>query len=117
MIVFVCLLVIFSVLNFLISNAFISPRAGQDAQVLLTTLGTISGPLVGAISRDFQDCCLGFSLAVMAFCGPILLLGALVQYLTMPAKKWLRVIRMTLWGVGWFVWFAGGIVSFSHALS
>jgi hypothetical protein len=117
MIVFVCLLVIFSVLNFLISNAFISPRAGQDAQVLLTTLGTISGPLVGAISRDFQDCCLGFSLTVMAFCGPILLLGALVQYFTMPAKKWLRVIRMSLWGVGWFVWFAGGIVSFSHALS
>jgi uncharacterized membrane protein YoaT (DUF817 family) len=53
----------------------------------------------------------------MAFCGPVLLLGVLVQYFTMPEKTSLRAIRMSLWVVGWFVWFAGGIVSFVHALA
>jgi hypothetical protein len=115
--VFACLLVIFSILTFLISNAGINQRPENDALVLLTTLGTISGPLVGAIARDFQGCCLTFSLTIMAFCGPVLLLGVLVQVIDLPDKKWIRIVRMGLWGFGWMVWFMGGIASFAHALS
>ncbi len=32
--------------------------------VFLTTLGTILGPMTGAISRDCQSCCLAFSLSL-----------------------------------------------------
>ena len=116
MILFACLLAIFSVLTFLISNAFISPRLGHDAQVLQATLGTISGPLVGAISRDFQGCCLKFYFTVMAFCGPVLGIGVLAQFIPIPDWKRIRGVRTGLWVFGWLVWFAGGIVSFGHAL-
>ena len=115
--VFACLLLIFSILTFLITNAGVDRGSEHDTRVLQTTLGTISGPLTGAISRGFQGCCLQFSLTLMAYCGPVLLIGVLAQMIGLPDKAWLRVVRMGLWGFGWLVWFMGGIVSFGHALS
>jgi hypothetical protein len=53
LIVFACLLVIFSILTYLIGDARIDQGPEHDAQVLETTLATISGPLVGAVSRKF----------------------------------------------------------------
>jgi len=115
--VFLCLLLIFSVLTFLITNAGVDEASEHDARVLLSTVGTISGPLTGAIARGFQGCCLTFSLTLMAYCAPVLLLGVLAQLVGLPDKKWLRVVRMGLWSLGWFVWFMGGIISFGHALA
>lgn len=115
--VFACLLVIFSILTFLITNAGVDKGSEHNARVLQATVGTISGPLTGAISRGFQGCCLKFSLTLMAYCAPVLLVGVLAQMVSLPEKKWLGVVRMCLWILGWFVWFMGGIISFGHALS
>ncbi|MEO8614359.1 MAG: hypothetical protein ABI600_04400 [Luteolibacter sp.] len=116
MIVFTCLLVIFSILTFLICNALISPRVGHDSEVFLATLGTICRPMVGAISRNFMSSCVEFSLTAMAICGRVLFLGVLVQFTDLPARKWLGPLRMGLWALGWLVWFMGGIVSLGYAL-
>ncbi len=116
-IVFIVLLVAFTVLTFLITNAGLDDGPEHGPRVFLTTLGTITGPLTGAISRGFQGCCLRFSLLVMAYCAPVLLVGVVLQFIRTPDWRWLRIARLVLWTLGWFVWFAGGILSFGHALS
>jgi hypothetical protein len=80
-------------------------------------VGTITGPFTGAMSRGFQSCCLRFSLTLMAYCAPFLLIGLAVQFIRLPERKWPRVLRMSVWIGGWLVWFLGGILSFGHALS
>ena len=117
LITFVVMLAVFTILTFLITNAGLDPGPDHDARVLATTLGTVTGPLTGAISRGFQPCCLEFSLAVMLYCGPVLLIGILIQFIGLPKWRWLNALRMSLWIIGWLVWFLGGIVSFGHALS
>jgi len=116
-IVLLALFVAFTVLTFLVTNAGVDKGSDHNALVLQATLGTITGPLTGAISRGFQDCCLAFSLTVMAYCAPFLLIGVGIQFVGSPEQRWLRVTRMVLWVLGWIVWFMGGILSFGHALS
>jgi hypothetical protein len=116
-IVLVGMLGVFMALTFLITNAGIEPGPDHDTRVLQATLGTITGPLTGAMSRGFQPCCLEFSLRVMLYCGPILAVGLLVQFVRLPDGRWLGAVRIGLWVVGGLVWFLGGIVSFAHALS
>jgi hypothetical protein len=117
LITFVVMLGVFMILTFLITSAGVDRGVDYRARVLQTTLGTITGPLTGAISRGFQPCCLKFSLTVMLYCAPVLLIGVLVQFISLPDETWLNVVRMSLWILGWLVWFLGGIVSFAHALS
>ena len=45
--------------------------------VILTTLGTILGPMTGAISRNCQSCCVAFSLSLLPYCGAFLAVGTL----------------------------------------
>lgn len=85
--------------------------------VLLTTLGTILGPMTGAISRDCQSCCLAFSLSLLPYCAAILILGAVPLFVKLPFRRGAFALRMVLWIVGLLGWFLGGIVSFGHALS
>ena len=117
LITFVVMLGVFTLLTFLITNAGIDKGEEHNARMLLTTLGTITGPLTGAISRGWQGCCLRFSLMVMACSAPVLLIGVLLQFIRLPDTKWITVLRMSLWIIGWLVWFLGGILSFGHALS
>lgn len=117
MIVFAVILAVFTALTFQATNTGLDNVSGHDPRVLRTTLCTITGPLTGAISRGLQGCCLEFSLIVMAFYGPVLLIGVVAQFIRMPDRKWLRVMRMTLWILGWLVWFMGGMFSFVHALN
>jgi len=112
-----CLWVGFSIVTFLITRTEIDRGPDHDKQVLLTTLGTIAGPLMGAIAREFQACCLRFSLQVMACSGPALLAGVLFQVIRLPDLRWVNWARMGLWIAGWSVWFLSGNVSFLHALS
>lgn len=116
-IVFACLLALFMVLTFLITNAGVVSHSEHDARVLQATIGTITGPLTGAISRGFQRCCLKFSLTVMIYCAPFLLVGVLAQFIGSADKRWVRMTKMAVWIFGWLVWFMGGILSFGHALS
>jgi len=89
----------------------------RPGTVALTTLGTVLGPMTGAISRDFQGCCLRFSLSLMPYCAASLAIGIAAQLWLPPGRKWLRPIRATAWIGGLLVWFGGGILSFLHALS
>jgi len=114
--VFTAIWASFTVLTFLVTNAGVDKGSEHNARVVQATLGTITGPLTGAISRGFQSCCLRFSLSVMAFCAPVLLMGIAIQFVGTSEQRSLRVVRMVLWILGWIVWFMGGILSFGHAL-
>ena len=85
--------------------------------VILTTLGTILGPMTGAISRNCQSCCLAFSLSLLPYCGAFLVCGTLPLFIKLPFQWGASALRMTLWIVGQVGWFLGGIVSFGHALN
>ena len=107
---------IFTALTYLLTDAGIDPGKEHNTRVVQTTLGTITGPMTGAIARGFQSCCLKFSLFLMMFCAPMLIIGIGLQYVRLPDKIWVKVIRMFCWVLGWLIWFGGGIVSYGHAL-
>lgn len=113
--VFFGLLLAFTVLTGLLADAHLNAEAGHRVRVALTTLGVITGPLTGAIAREFQRCCLTCSLSLMACCAPVLMTGVLMQYVALPDRKWTRSLRMVCWVFGWLIWFAGGILSCGHA--
>ena len=117
LVTFGVLLGAFTILTFLITSSGIDDGPEHNRQVLLTTAGTLTGPLTGAIARDFQGCCLRFSLWLVLWCSPVLLLGLVSQFILPVTCRRHRVIRMVLWISGWTVWFMGGIASFGHALS
>jgi hypothetical protein len=85
--------------------------------VVLTTLGTILGLMTGAISRDFQSCCLAFSLSLLPYCGAFLVGGTLPLVIKLPFSQGASMVRMMMWIIGLLGWFLGGIVSFGHALN
>lgn len=116
-IIFAVLWIVFTIATFLITNAGVDKGADHNTRVFLATISTITGPLTGAIARDFQGCCLRFSLSLMAYCAPFLFIGVIMQLIKLPDRKWIRVIALLLWTLGWLVWFMGGIVSYAHALS
>lgn len=122
LIVFGVILAVFTILTFLITDAGLDDGPRHYLFVLLTSLFTITGPLTGAISRGAvfglqNNCCLKFSLMLMMYCAPFLFAGIVVQFFRFPKHKWLNILRMALWIIGWLVWFMGGILSFGHALS
>jgi len=83
--------------------------------VLLTTLGSITGPMIGAIAREFQGCCLEFSLSVLKIALPILFFGIAVQFIKTESKK-KDTIKLCIWCIAWISWFVLGILTFGHAL-
>jgi hypothetical protein len=113
--ILLALLAPFSVLTHL---AVRSGSAGdvRERPVLLTTLATITGPFVGAISRKGQSCCRDFSLRLAAISGPVLALGLVAQVVPLPVRRGQRAVRLGLWTLGWLVWLLGGLVSYVHAL-
>jgi hypothetical protein len=114
---FLWIYVIFTILISFIAYMGIDKHDNHTALFILTTLGSISGPMVGAISREFQSCCLTFSLDVMMVAAPILFLGILLQWIRFPDKKWIRKILRGIWVFAWISWFLLGIFTFGHALS
>lgn len=100
---------------------FVILCAGLDGQnkyifVVLTTAATFTGPMTGAIARQWQSCCTEFSLKIMMFCAPVLLFGTIFQLIKLPFKKSAGAIRLFLWTLCLLIWFLGGILSFGHAL-
>lgn len=108
------LLGLFTAGSFLIADAGLDDGPKHAGRVAAATLGTLGGPFVGAIARDAQRCCLEFSAWLAVWCAPVLLLGLAAQFTAWPPAAW---ARLTLWILGWLVWFLGGVVSFAHALS
>jgi hypothetical protein len=113
--IFLAIWILFTIANFAILCIGLD---GQNKYIytLLTTAATITGPLTGAIARQWQSCCTEFSLKIMMFCAPVLLLGTIFQLIKLPFKKFAAAIRLFIWIVCLLIWFLGGILSFGHAL-
>jgi hypothetical protein len=78
---------------------------------------SITGPLVGAIARRSQSCCLDSFLRLARFCGPALALGILAQFVPVPFPRGREAMRLAAWTAGWLVWLLAGPASLLHALS
>lgn len=114
--IFVGFYLVFAVMTFLV----LSQGNGSDRRsnaVAAATLGAVSGPLTGAIARNFQSCCLRFSLAVLPYSALALGIGFLLQIIPLPIGRAEKPVRLALWCIGVLGWFGGGMVSFGHALS
>ena len=111
--VFLGLWLCFTAWNYWIAEHGIE-QYNHSKLVALTTLGTILGPMTGAISRNCQSCCMAFSLSLLPYCGAILLLGMIPLFVRLPFGRGNGVVRMTAWIVGLLGWFLGGIVSYFH---
>lgn len=115
--VFLGYLATYMMLNFFVLNAGVDQGNEHTRQVIVTTLSTISGPMTGAIARDFQGCCTRFSIRVLLIIsGPTLLFGTIMQIIRLPFKRKQEVLRMACWILGMLLWFLGGFVSYAHAL-
>ncbi len=116
-IVWIFLFVLFTLLTYLAADGGIDDGPKHDRRVLVTTACTLSGPLTGAIARDMQSCCLEVSMSILFVTGPLLLIGVLATNFGPRERKWVRVMHLTLWILGWTLWYFGGLFSFAHALS
>ena len=114
--IFLAIWILFTIATFVITNAGLGGGEDHYKYVILTTAATFTGPMTGAISRGWQSCCTEFSLILMMFCAPALLLGILFQLIRLPFKKSAAAIRLSLWIIGLLIWFLGGLFSFAHAL-
>ena len=109
-IIFACVWTPFAVLTFFAAQDQHGPKGGLGFATL-ATVGSLGGPMTGALLRDFQSCCLVASLQCLALCGPIFAISVAFQFVPMY-----RPLRLGLWTLGCMAWFAGGLLSFGHAL-
>ncbi len=107
----------FTVLTYMAVSGGLTNASQERGLVVMTTLGTISGPMTGAISRRYQSCCLQASLSLLPFAAAGLVMSVGFQWLPLPHHWGWQMLRLGVWGLGWVVWFGSGIVSFAHALS
>ena len=106
----------FAALTFLVTAIQVPHGPDGYGQVLAATIGTLAGPMPGALSRGCQACCLQFSLSLLPYAGAALLVALVPQFLPWGAGSAADAVRLVLWTVGWIGWFGTGIVSFGHAL-
>ena len=113
----VALWLAFSGLTLFIVLSALDRATDKPRTVAATTAATVLGPMTGAVSRDFQGCCVKFSLSLLPYCLGALLIGCALQVFILPRGWVSKTVRVLAWSAGWFVWFGGGIASFAHALS
>lgn len=114
---FLWIYILFTAIIAFIAYSGIDRNSDHMKLFIQTTLGSISGPMVGAISRGFQGCCLKCSLNVMKLALPILTIGIGLQFLNFPDRKWIHITSRTIWVLSWVAWFFLGIATFGHALT
>ena len=83
----------------------------RPALVAATTVGTLLGPLSGAISREGQSCCVAFSLSLLPYCVAAIVVGVTAQFVTPAEWRLGASLRVLAWIGGWLVWFGGGCLS------
>lgn len=107
----------FTAWTYLMTDANLDQGPDHSTNVVMAAAFSFIGPLNGAMIRDWQGCCLRFSLEVFPYAAAMLGLGVLVMFIRLPRGWIATTVRMILWIVGWSAWFFGGIVSFAHAFS
>ena len=107
----------FTALTYWIADRGIDHGPDHNRLVFLTTSATALGPMTGAISRGCQSCCLQNSLALLPYCGVVLALGIVPQFIRLPFHHGAKATRLVAWNIGLLAWFLGGTVSFFHALN
>ncbi|MEW4570276.1 hypothetical protein AB1L88_20610 [Tautonia sp. JC769] len=108
----------FAALTLQIVRTHLDNAERHPGVVAATTVGSVLGPMSGAISRGFsQGCCLEVSLSLLPYCLSALVAAAVVQVVVPARGVGLLALRLVAWMVGVIVWFGGGIVSLGHALS
>jgi hypothetical protein len=99
----------------LLRTAFLDyAPVGMSSLLYLPPLFLV-GPMTGALLRNWQGCCLRFSLSV-ALCFSPFLIAAFAARLVPWFGKHPR-LRVILWWGGVVIWCFGAPVSFLHALS
>jgi hypothetical protein len=114
---FLAIWLAFTGLTFAIVSRGLDRADRSPARIAATTAATLLGPLVGAVSRDFQGCCVAASLALVPYGLAALGAAVLLQFVPPGTADRARVLRLLAWAAGWIAWFGLGIVSFAHALS
>jgi len=89
----------------------------RDNWNVAATVGSLSGPLTGAIARHFQSCCWQWSVTLLPYCAGLLLGGFAFQFVPIPWEAGQRTLRLVVWGIGLLGWFGGGVVSLVHGVS
>ena len=89
----------------------------RDNWNVAATVGSLSGPLTGAIARHFQSCCWQCSVTLFPYCAAFLLGGFTFQFVPIPWEAGQRTLRLVVWGIGLLGWFGGGVVSLVHGVS
>lgn len=114
--IFLVMWAVFAALTFTVT-AMNVPRGPDDfGQVIMATIGTLAGPMPGALSRGCQACCLRFSLGLFPYAGAALMVAVVPQFLPWPPGQFGKSMRLALWTLGLLGWFGTGILSFGHAL-
>lgn len=80
-------------------------------------LASISGPMIGGLTRHPSNCCMEFSLSLLPYSIAGLATGIGFQFSPWPANRWGVGLRLGVFVMGLLVWFGSGIISFGHALS
>ena len=89
---------------------------GEWSSIAKSAAGVLSGPFLGGIARDGQECCVEFSAGILPFAAPALLVAIVPQFWKPRSPAW-RAARLTCWILGWSGWFFSGLFSLLHALS
>lgn len=90
-----------------------SPNDYRENWNVAATIGTVTGPLTGAIARGLQDGCLRFSLSLLPYCAAFLVGGLVLQGI----PKIPMPIRLAAWCIGLLGWFGGAVLSLLNACS
>lgn len=72
-------------------------------------------PFTGAALRNWQGCCVRFSLSLASYALPFFVLGLTTRFVPWFAEH--PRIGSVIWGIGLFAWYAGAPLSCLHALS
>jgi hypothetical protein len=72
---------------------------------------TICGPFTGRLEGRNPDFCWNVAWQMLPVCFGALAVAFLVQLCWRPRSATGAAIRMLIWMAGWWVWFAGGMVS------
>src|SRR6266498_5837130 len=71
---------IFALLTFAVTAMNVPHGPDNYGQVIAATIGTLAGPMPGALSRGCQSCCLRFSLRLFPYAGAVLLVAFVPQF-------------------------------------